>query len=157
MNLGMLLKTQGSGALNIKYEKGKQTAMIGDMVITEQQALAIVRNLGWTENYLHPFEIIEKTNKFARSFKRNIKNEALLEHSTVEFQNKRSSTYGKSFDRIHIECEGSFHDGLSRFSISILYNMEGNTTPYVVYDSTSSIPIAKCRNLKAVAEFIETL
>lgn len=148
MTLGKLLELYVNGALSIKYNKGDCVATIGSVAITEEQGAVLCKQLGWTDYYLHPFEIIDKTSKFIRAFKSGIIEVDKLNTTTVEFRNTRSNVYGKTFDRIHIEHK--------EFSMSILYGMAGNESPYVIYDSPSSIPLKRCRNMKQVVEFINT-
>lgn len=150
MVLGQLVMMYNQGALNIKHEKGEKTAVMGGVKITEEQAKIIVNQLGWTEYYLHPFEIIDKTAKFIRGIKGVLTDDAMLNNTVIEFQNHRSKTYGKTFDRIHIINNGVF-------SVSVIYGMEGNSSPYVIYDSFTSVPLQRCRNLKKVAEYLVTL
>lgn len=152
MTLGQLWELNKGGALSVKHEDNAAMGEVGGVVITAEQAAVICHNLGWDDFYLDPFTIIEKTGKFIRAFKNSTNFDAL--HSvTVEFRNTRSNTWGKTFDRIHIENKVGFKS----FSYSILYNMEGNSSPYVIYDSFTSVPVKKCRNMKQVVEFINGL
>ena len=147
MKLGKLIEFQKNGVLNIKYESGSSTATLGGVTIDRDSAVQIVNNLGWTEYVLDPFEIIDKTNKFARGLKSHLKDKILLENTEVIFQNKRGNTYGKTFDRIVFEFPRVF-------SYSIIYNMENSGGKYVIYEVGKALPLKKCRNLKAVSEFI---
>lgn len=152
MTIGELLELYVNGALNIKYEDDKsKVATLGGVSVTLEQADLLCKQLGWAEYYhgLSPFEIIDKTAKFIKAFKTNGKC-SIQEYKSVQvdFRNKASSIYGRTFDRIHIECR--------KFNMSILYNMPGNTSAYVIYDSATSVPIKKCRNMKQVVEFIDS-
>lgn len=147
MRLNKLIELQKNGALNIQYEPGSNKATLGGIAITKEQAIQIVQNLGWAEYVLHPFEIIDKTNKFARGIKSHLKDKILIENTEVMFQNKRGNTYGKTFDRIVLEFPRVF-------SYSIIYNMENSGGKYVIYEVGKALPLQKCRNLKAVSEFI---
>ena len=102
MTLGQIRELHLGGALNIKYEKGKSIASIGDMQITLEQATQLTSQLGWVEYVLSPFEIIDKTNKFIRGLKNNLTREDMWE-AQVQFQNKHSTEYGKTFDRIVVQ------------------------------------------------------
>ena len=84
---------------------------------------------------------------FARGLKSHLKDQILLENTEVIFQNKRGNTYGKTFDRIVLEFPRVF-------SYSIIYNMENSGGKYVIYEVGKALPLKKCRNLKAVSEFI---
>jgi hypothetical protein len=150
MLLSELINVQSSGALNIKYEKGSSVASLGGTQVTMEQAAVIARQLGWNEFYLNAFEILDKTNKFVRGIKSNVANDYIIANTQVEFTNSRSNTYGKTYDRIHMYCPNCFE-------ISVIYGMEGNSSPYVIYDSKTSVPVSKCRNLKKVGEYITTL
>ena len=147
MELSKLLTLQTSGALNIKYEN-YNVAEMGGVLITAEQAAQLPMNLGWTETYLHPFEIVSKTNKFIKGIKNHITREGFWETGHVQFQNMRAAAYGKTFDRIVIQT----HD----LKLTILYNMENAGAKYAVYETGKPLIIGKCRNLKAVAEFINT-
>ena len=138
-----------AGALNIKYEPNSRVAVIGNMQISLEQANTICMNLGWEQYVLSPFEIIDKTAKFVKSMRANLKNETIINNCNVSFKNVRSSVYGKTHDRIHLE-------GKNGYGISIIYNMPGNSSKYVVYDSLTSTPIAKGRNIKQIAEYLNT-
>lgn len=148
MTLRQLLEMQSSGALNIKYEPCSNIANLGGVQITLDQARMICSQLGWVEYVISPFEIIDKTNKFIRGLKNHLDREGFLETTLVEFQNKKANTYGKTFDRIVLQSKG--------FSLSILYNMEHSGGKYVIYETGRALPVSKCRNLKAVAQFINT-
>ena len=147
MELSKLLALQSSGALNIKYEN-YNVAEMGGVVITAEQASALPMNLGWLETNLHPFEIVSKTNKFIKGIKNHIKREGFWECGQIAFQNIRSNTYGKTFDRIVIQAPG--------LALTVIYNMDSAGTKYAVYETGRPLIVGKCRNLKAVAEFINT-
>lgn len=149
MILGQLYEMYQAGALNIKYEEGSSIAILGNMQITLEQAHNICAGLGWESYVLSPFEIIDKTAKFVRGVKSNLTNEYIVANTVVTFKNVRSSVYGKTHDRIHLACGSSFE-------LSIIYNMPGNSSKYVIYDSFTSTPVAKGRNLKQVAEYLNT-
>ena len=142
-----LIKTYDNGALSIKYEKDAEDATLGGIRITKEQAENLCKNFGWTEIYLSPFEIIDKTQKFVRALKKNVADDLGTGMIDVTFQNKRSNTYGKTYDRIHFESPKDK-------GVSVLYGMAGNESPYVIYDSQTSVPVRKCRNLKQVIEYI---
>ena len=148
MTLGNLIEMYENGALNIKYGEESKTATIGGMAITEQQARIICQQLGWTSYILDPFEIINKTGKFCRGLKNHIDNEKILVHTQVEFQNKPTRIYGKTCDRIHME------NPVAGFSISVIYNMPDTPAKYTVYKTSNSLPLAKCRTLKQVGEYL---
>ena len=144
-----LLMAYDNGALSIKYEKGHPFAELGGIKITEQQAAQLcTNNFGWIEYRLHPFEIIEKTQKFMRSVKSNLKDPNFWEYGTVQFQNKRDTDYGRTFDRIVIAC--------GNLSYTILYNMKSAGGTYVLYRTGDATPVKKLRNLKQVVQFIES-
>lgn len=151
MTLGKLIEAQKNGVFNIKFEPGSATATLGGVqVISNEQAMNLIANVGWSEYALDPFEIIDKTNKFARGLKAHLKDDYLLNNTEVRFQNKRANTYGRTFDRIVLECP-------RRFNISIIYNMENSGGKYVIYEVGRALPLQKCRNLKGVAEYINSL
>jgi hypothetical protein len=150
MTLGQLVEMHNSGALNIKFEKEDTVANLAGIQITQEQALVMVRNLGWEDIYLSPFEIIDKTNKFARGIKTGISADGSLKDTIVTFRNTRSNVYGKTFDRIHLLNP-------RYFEVSVIYGMPGNSSPYVIYDSKTSIPLQRCRNLKKVTEYLNNM
>lgn len=150
VQLKQLLDIYLHGALNIKYEPDSSVASIGDTQLNVQQAQAMCANLGWESAVLGPFEIIDKTKKFMKALKCNMKQAVIWQTAMISFDNKASNVYGKTFDRIHMVCP-------RQFEISILYKMPGNTSSYVIYNSLTSVPIGKCKSMKQVAEFIDTL
>ena len=148
MEVAKLIELQSNGALNIKYEKGKRQAELAGILIDEAQAHNIAVNLGWTEYKLSPFEIIDKTNKFIKGLKNNLVRQDILETGYLEFQNIKAVSYGKTFDRIVLR---------SRYTnVTIIYNMESSGTKYAIYKLGNPLLIGKCKNVKAVAEFINT-
>ena len=149
MFLRQLFDMYESGALNIKYEVGSNTAIMGNMQITLEQAHTICMNLGWEKYVLSPFEIIDKTAKFVKSMRTSLVNESIINNCDIKFKNVRSSTYGKTHDRIHFT-------GVNGYGMSIIYNMPGNSSKYVLYESLTATPIAKGRTLKQIAEYMNT-
>ena len=146
--LGLIRELYKNGALNIKGDKNTGIATLGGVNITEEQAAVIAGQLGWTKYVLHPFDIVEKTAKFIKAFDK-FEDLEVLNDIVVDFQNNRSSVYGKTFDRIHLELP-------RKFSLSIQYGMPSNESPYVIYDSFTSVPLKRCRNMKQVVEFLNT-
>lgn len=138
------------GVLNIKYERDNPLATIGDSQLVASQAAVMCKNIGWDSFVLSPFEIIDKTKKFMAGLKRSMTNQYIWDNALISFDNKASNEYGKTFDRIHISCS-------KNFEISILYKMPGNSSTYVIYNSYTSVPIAKFKSMKQVAEYINTL
>ena len=153
MTLGELYQLYGNGVLNVKFEgTDPEYGVLGGVKINKQQASVMCQNFGWTEYVLSPFEIISKTAKFIRAFK-DIENMNALMGLTVTFQNKRSSQYGKTMDRIHIESTSSY-DGVN---ISVIYGMPNNGSSYKIYDGKTSVPLKSGRNMKDVVKYINTL
>lgn len=150
VQLKKLAEMHTHGVLNIKYENDNPLAFIGDSQVNRQQAAIMCQNLGWDSFVLNPFEIIDKTKKFTAALKRSMTNQYIWENALISFDNKASNEYGKTFDRIHISCS-------KNFEISILYKMPGNSSTYVIYNSYTSVPIAKFKSMKQVAEYINTL
>lgn len=150
IQLKQLLNLYVHGALNIKYEPNKPLAYIGETQLNSDMARTMCMNLGWNDFALNPFEIIDKTKKFMAALKKNMVNQYIWDNAYIYFENKSSSEYGKTFDRIHIACGKAFE-------ISILYKMPGNTSTYVIFNSFTSVPVQKCKSLKQVGEYINTL
>lgn len=150
IQLSQLLQLHTHGALNIKYEVDKPIATIGDTQINRDMARNMCFNIGWESFVLDPFEIIDKTKKFMAALKRNMDNQYIWERACISFENKASREHGKTFDRIHIACGRDFE-------LSILYKMPGNSSTYVIYNSFTSVPVAKCKSLKQVGEYINNL
>lgn len=150
IQLKQLATMHAHGVLNIKYENDSPLAIIGDSQVNMQQAAVMCKNLGWDSFVLSPFEIIDKTKKFMAGLRRSMVNQYIWDNSFISFDNKASSEYGKTFDRIHISCA-------KQFEISILYKMPGNSSTYVIYNSYTSVPIGKYKSMKQVAEYINTL
>lgn len=150
MVLQQLLEYYTNGALNITINTENDTAALGGVPISKEQAAKIAATLGWKEYVLSPYEIINKTAKFVKGIYKHIDKEWFWRDYQIEFQNRHSQTYGKTFDRITIAST----TGIKQTGYVILYNMENAGGKYVVYELNKSIPVAKCRNLKSVAEFI---
>jgi len=149
MLLKNLLDMQLNGVLNIKYNKGDTVANLGGVAITLEQGATICGQLGWVEYRLSPFEIIEKTNKFVKSLKTYMTRADIWEGADISFQNIASMSYGKTFDRIMLNCPGVCN-------LTIIYNMENSGAKYCVYETGRALPVCKCANLKKVSEFINT-
>lgn len=150
MNLAQLMNLHVSGALKIKYEEGASTAILGGTTeITIEQAAMLCNQFGWTEFFVSPFEIINKTNSMMASLKKSVLSKEwsddMWERVQVEMQNKRATTYGKTFDRIVLYFT-------STKRVTIIHGMEHIGAAYAVYVNGSAIPHAKCRTLGKVAE-----
>ena len=149
IELKKLLTAYVNGALTIKYEKGSNVGNLGGTNITLEQAHKLCQeHFGWIEYRLSPFEIIEKTSKFMRSLKTNLKNQEVWDTAVVEFQNRPDSEYNKTFDRIVITCP-------RLFQYTIIYNMKNAGGVYVLYMTGQAVPVSKLRNLKQVIEYIQ--
>lgn len=146
MLLSNLSKMYEAGALTIKYDEGDQIASLGGVKVTMEQAAIFIKNIGWVENVLTPFEIIGKTQRFIRSLRQHLIRNDIWNGTNVTFQNMASATYGRTFDRIVLDNR--------QWSLTIIYNMEHSGGKYVIYVTGQAIPIQKCRNLKAVAEYL---
>lgn len=148
VELKKLLEAHKQGALNLKYEKGDTVASVGDTTITLDDAEKLCRVFGWTEHRVSAFEALDKTEKFVKSIKSNMKDERLLEYTKIEFQNKRDTEYGRTFDRIVFDGPGT-----KRFTI--IHGMKSAGGSYVVYELGKALVLTKCRTLKNVVDFIE--
>lgn len=151
MTLKELFDLQGNGALKISHEDGKDFAVMGGSTqISLEQAEQLCRKLGWAEHYLDSFEILSKTNSMINTLRKSALGVQLsaevLANTTVEFQNKRAATYGKTFDRIVMNIKGDQY--------TIIHGMEHQGAPFVVYVNGSAIASAKCRTLNKVAEYL---
>lgn len=147
MKLMELLNIYNNGVMNITYEKCSNVASIGGTDFSIEQVGVIIQQLGWIEWKLSPFEILDKTKKFTKSVKSNITDIDILNNTEIAFQNIQSMSYGKTFDRITL-CWPR------HFEYIIIYNMEGAGAVYCIYERNKAIPVAKCRTLKNVMEFI---
>lgn len=142
-----LLTALNNKALDIKINS--DVAELGGVVITKEQADYLCKNqFGWLEYKLSPFEIIEKTEKFARALKRELKDEYIINHTRVTFQNKPDSEYGRTFDRIVLDCE-------NKFSYTVIYNMKSAGGSYVLYRTGGATPVTKFRNMKQLLTYIQ--
>ena len=148
MLLKDLINIQANRALNIVEDENGRLASISGMVINEEQAKTMCKQLGWEEMRLHPFKIIDKTNKFIKSLAKEIDAD-LANKVDVTFSNKNSTIYGKTYDRI------TFSDGRG-FNYTVIYNMPSSTASYQVFDSKTSIPLNKSRSVKQVAEYLNS-
>lgn len=147
MKLSELVEMQRKGELDITYDKDFKSAKLLGENLTEETAEKIIKELGWLENKLHPYQIIDKTNKFIKGVEKHCSREGFLENTTVEFQNRPDKTYGRTFDRI-------VFDFYNEFKITVIYNMETITGKYNIYEFGKANSIAKCKDIKAVMKFI---
>lgn len=136
-------------ALDITFEKDANVADLGGVKISKEQAEFLCKEqFGWTSFVLSPFEIIEKTDKFAKALKREIKDEYIIENTEITFMNKHDSEYGRTFDRITLACKG-------RFKYTVIYNMKSAGGAYVLYETGKALPLQKFRNMKQLMTYIQ--
>lgn len=144
-----LLTALQNKALDIEFEKGDSTAILGGVRISKEQAAYLCKNqFGWTEFVLSPFEIIDKTEKFARALKRELKDEEVINNTEITFMNKHDSEYGRTFDRITLACG-------RRFKFTVIYNMKSAGGAYVLYETGRALPLQKFRNMKQLLTYIQ--
>ena len=150
VSLKFLLEAYNNGALKVEYEAGASKAIMGGVAeLSLEQAHDFVKDkLGWTQYVLSPFEIIDKTQKFIRAIKNNMKDEYILNNTQITFLNKKDTDYGRTFDRIEMLCQGRFH-------YTVLYNMKSAGASYVLYETGNAIPKKKFRNLKQVILYLQ--
>lgn len=142
VTLKQLIEFQKNGLFNIKINPDGMTADLNGMVITMEQAVPLVSKMGWIEYKLSPFEIISKTGKFTRGLKGVIPAD-IAQEMCIELQNRYTGDQNKTFDRIHIVYR-------RELDVAINYNMPGSAAVYVIYNTQTSVPLKKCRNLKQV-------
>ena len=151
MTLGKLIELQSNGVLNIKYDKDTNTASLGGVVISNEQAEKLCEQFGWKEHHLNAFETIDKTNKLATALKKSAIgkewSDEMLNTTNIELQNIRSITYGKTYDRIVL-------DKADAYRYTIIHGMENIGAAYVLYRDGNTTPVFKGRNLGKVAEYI---
>lgn len=144
-----LLTALANKALDITFEKGKDTAELGGVTITSEQADFLCKNqFGWIQFALSPFEIIDKTEKFAKALKRELHDEYILENTEVTFINKKDTEHGRTFDRITLKCK-------HKFAYTIIYNMKSAGGAYVLYNTGNAIPVKKFKNMKQLMTYIQ--
>jgi hypothetical protein len=147
MKAQVLLEAAKNGIFDVKISEDGTKGSIGDSILTLDQADKLVRNYGWLEYVLSPFEIMRKTDKFVKSLDKYMNKQGFWNNVDITFQNRHSQSYKRTFDRICLITH--------KCTLAILYNMENVSGKYVIYNMDSlSSPIAKCRNIKAVAEFL---
>lgn len=152
MTLGQLMELHVNGALKIKHEDNSAVALLGGTTqITVEQAESLCAQFGWTEHYINAFDAIAKTNSIMSTFKKSSLftdwSDTIWNTTEIEFQNKRSNTYGKTFDRYVLYFQNSRR-------VTIIHGMEHLGASYAIYLDGSSIPSAKCRTLSKVAEYL---
>lgn len=147
--LKQLYEFHESGILNIEYTKGDKTfAVIGGQKLEYSRIENLCRACGWLRYRLSAFEIIEKTNKFMKSFYKNTKGKDLFENAQLEFENLPGVEYNKTIDRIVVYLN-------YKTSYVIIYGDRRAGGTYTVYKNASAVPCGKCRSLKQVVETIE--
>lgn len=142
VSLATLMEYQKNGLFNIKYNVDSEVADLNGMALTLDQARVLVSKMGWIEYVLSPFEIINKTGKFTRGLKSTIKAE-IANDMFIEFQNRYTGDMDKTFDRLHITYRRDL-------DVAVNYAMPGSAAQYVIYNTQTSVPLKKCRNLKQV-------
>lgn len=154
MTLAELLDAYRSGAFKIKYEDCSNGAILNNSVnISDAQANSICLNIGWTEYALHPFEIINKTNKLLSAIDKSLIGCAdinTLNNTVLELNNRRGKTYGKTFDRV------VFYIG-KKTVITLIHGLENSGGAYTIYVNRSPIASAKCRTLSRAMQEISLL
>lgn len=144
-----LLSALANKALDITFENGKITADLGGVEITEEQAHFLCKEqLGWGTYVLSPFEIIDKTEKFTKALKRELKDDYIIENTVVTFMNKKDTEYGRTFDRITFDCK-------HKFKYTVIYNMKSAGGAYVLYNTGNAIPVKKFKNMKQLLVYLQ--
>lgn len=152
MRLIDLVKLNEAKTLKVKRDDVSGVISVGGVVVSPEESIRLLEGLGWLEYDLDPLEILNKTDKFASSIKRYIKDENILSKTEVTFQNRRITNTMQYFDRIKLICPG-------KFDLTILYGMPGTGCKYAVYSSKNyfRIPVQRCKSLKEVCEYINSI
>ena len=147
INLSTLVTAYESGAT--KAEKGSVvsgdvvTAYIAGTEYNIEQMEALAQGLGWIEHYAPVFDILQFTNTFARDIKSLKLDETTLENTYVEFQNRASMGYNKTFERIVIESKNR------RFKKAIIHGMYGSSAKYEIYKVGNALVESTTRTQRA--------
>lgn len=148
----MLLELHECGALNVHPDSNREVAMVGGMQLNSQQCAMLASNLGWLRYEKYPHEIIDKTNKFIKGLKNNIRDDDVFDNTEVTFQNSRRQNTEKYTDRIKLIYPG-------KFDLTVLYGMPGIGAPYGIYSDVDKFSrvVKTCRTLKQVGEYINEI
>lgn len=147
VQLNQLVEFSKAGLLKIKYTKGESVAVLNNkMKLSVEDATRLCTNFGWVEYVLSPFEIIDKTARFIRGFKKEIcdTEPIIAQNISLEFHNKYTGVMDGTFDRIIVAYRNNP-------VYAINYGMPGSGAAYVIYNLSTSVPLRRCRNLKQVA------
>ena len=152
MNFATLMQMQKAGALKINEDASVNHIVMGGVSVTDEQCKAIAKNLGWTARTANKgFEMIEKTDKYIRNFRRLLTNENVINGTDVMFESIRISGTEKIADRIKLINP--------YFDVTIFHGMPGYGGSYSVFipaKSTSQVDFA-CSSMKALCEYLDEL
>lgn len=115
---------------------------------------SMVKELGWV-CYTDAEGVLKKTVSLIASIEKVIPtiqngddvNEWFWDGVEFTAKSLPSRVFGKVYDIMWFRCGGN--------SITITYNMYGDSPKYVGYRTGVAVPIAKMRNKKEVAEFLK--
>ena len=152
MNLATLMQMQKAGALKINDDASINYIVMGGVPVTEEQCKAIAKNLGWTGRTSNKgFEMIEKTDKYIRNFRRLLTNEHVINGTEIMFESIRKTDTEKVADRIKLINP--------YFDVTIFHGMPGYGGSYSVFipaKSTTQVDFA-CSSMKALCEYLDEL
>lgn len=146
MTLEKLIELHNNGALAVKEDDG--VVSVAGMELSDEQINTFAENLGWEKYAVSAVEAVQKISKFISPFKGAGIDLDIAKETEVTFQNFKANTYGKTYDRILLTRP-------RYFKLTIIHGMENIGGAYVIYETSgSSIPLAKCKNIKQVVAFI---
>lgn len=99
---------------------------------------------GWSEIAEEPAEIFRRMKSLIRTFREGYASaeeratDWFLSQVSVRGQNRRDSTYGKSFDRLVFSYEQNAY--------TVICNMTGAGAKYVIYATGKATPLEKCHS-----------
>lgn len=147
MQLSKLIEYQSSGALKISYDKTTGTIKLGGTPITSDVCAEIAHSLGWERFDAKPWEIIDKTDKFIKSLRKNLCDEAMA-GADISFRNFRRMNTESYYDRIKLISPN--------LDVTILYHMPGLGGTYAVFTPHDGFrqPQFACRTMKQMCDYL---
>lgn len=109
---------------------------------------------GWSEIAEEPAEIFRRMKSLIRTFREGYASaegraaDWFLSQVSVREQNRRDSTYGKSFDRLVFSYEQN--------SYTVICNMTGAGAKYVIYATGKATPLEKCHSRMQMEKFLRS-
>lgn len=113
-----------------------------------------LQEIGWIEIASEPRKLKTFTNSFLMAIKQNVPKEKgeedqLFSQISFQAQDRRDREYGKTFQRIVLNK--------GREEYTVICNLSGTGSKYLVYESGKNVVLASFSNLKDLGEYLYEL